>query len=631
MASTFGSLEIAKSGMLTYNAALQTTAHNIANIETEGYSKQTVNVESMVANKTSVTVQGFGVNVKNITRQRNEYYDTKYQSTKSILSKYETESYYLNRLQDYICAKVTSDGSLANSDKALMSDAFDEFFSVLSNLVGNPNNSTIRTQAVTTAQTMTGMINNVATNLQALQEEANTEIKSSVDEINAYADKIVSLTKQINTVEAYGSIANDLRDQRSLLIDELSEFCNVSIKEQAPADGVGTPQYYVYINGGILVDTYNINKLVLEQKDTYSNIGDVTGCYDIKWADGTDFVENNNQLGGKLQSLFETRDGNNSAIVKGTATSLVNNTNGNLVLTIADTNCNDVTKLNIPSHDGEITVNQVTYAYESFEVIVDEAGEFTYQFTLQDTTEAAESKVLQNAILKKSTVNVGTAVSAKGIPYYMAQLNEFVRTFAQEFNTIQNKGLDLYGEMGMDFFNGTVPANGENYVFTERTDGKDASFGSLAEKNEDGTYTGSYYYMTALNFCVTEEVLNDGNKIACKGVPTDGSDVGNDNGDNVQLMTELKDNSSMFVHGAPDSFLQSLTSILAVNAQKAETLTESQTNILYAIDSNRTSISGVDEDEEGADMIVFQNMLMNQYKVLSVMNEVLDKLINGTV
>ena len=67
MASTFGSLEIAKSGMMAYNAALQTTAHNVANIETKGYSKQTVNMVSLVGNKTSVTVQVSQETETNIT------------------------------------------------------------------------------------------------------------------------------------------------------------------------------------------------------------------------------------------------------------------------------------------------------------------------------------------------------------------------------------------------------------------------------------------------------------------------------------------------------------------------------------------------------------------------------------
>ena len=86
----------------------------------------------------------------------------------------------------------------------------------------------------------------------------------------------------------------------------------------------------------------------------------------------------------------------------------------------------------------------------------------------------------------------------------------------------------------------------------------------------------------------------------------------------------------MFVHGAPDSFIQSLTAVLGVDAKKADTMEKSQSNLLYAIDTNRKSVSGVDEDEEGSDMIVFQNMLFNQYKMLNVLNEVLDKLINET-
>lgn len=63
------------------------------------------------------------------------------------------------------------------------------------------------------------------------------------------AEKIVALNKQIDTVEAYGGIANDLRDQRSLLIDELSQYCDVETKEIPPDNGVGENQFYVYING----------------------------------------------------------------------------------------------------------------------------------------------------------------------------------------------------------------------------------------------------------------------------------------------------------------------------------------------------------------------------------------------
>ena len=380
MASTFGTLEIAKSGMMTYNAALQTTAHNVANIETKGYSRQTTNVSSIVGNKTAATVQGFGVNVDSITRERNEYYDTKYQNTETNYNYYKTEAYYLKALQDDICGNVTSD------EKTRLTDAFDNFYNALSSLRGNANNSTIRRQTVTLAETFTSYVNNIGTKLQQLQEEANTQVKTCVDQINAYAEKIVSINRQIDMVEAYGSIANDLRDQRSLLLDELSQYCNIDTAEIPPSNGVGAAQFYVYVNGGTLVDTFHTNPLVVTQKDTYSNINDITGLYDLSWTDGSNSNMHSTAIGGQLQACIETRDGTNDTNVKGTVTKLDQAPEGNLVLTVEDTNCNDVQVLNIPAHDGEVTINNRVYAYEKFEVKVDADGKFTYEFTLRDKT-----------------------------------------------------------------------------------------------------------------------------------------------------------------------------------------------------------------------------------------------------
>lgn len=205
----------------------------------------------------------------------------------------------------------------------------------------------MRRQVVTLAETFTGYVNNVATKLQQLQEEANTQVKTCVEQINAYAERIVSLNKQIDTVEAYGSIANDLRDQRTLLIDELAQYCDVEVKEIPPSNGVGENQFYVYVNGGVLVDTFNANPLVLTQKETYSNISDITGLYDIQWKDGSSFNVHGNALGGQLQAVFEMRDGNNGTNLNGKVSGLQNNANGNLVLTVTETNCDDVRALNI--------------------------------------------------------------------------------------------------------------------------------------------------------------------------------------------------------------------------------------------------------------------------------------------
>ena len=634
MPSTFGSMEISKTGMLTYNAAIQTTAHNIANIETKGYSRQTANYEALVANKSSSTVQGFGVGVVDVTRERNEYYDNKYIRTQSTYNKYETDQYYLNCLQDLICGNVTSD------DKSRIMDAFDDFYSSLSNLVGNPNNLTIRTEAATRAQTMAEYIQNMGKNMQQLQDEANTEIKTTVDQINSIAKKITSLNRQINVIEAYGNNANDLRDQRSLLIDELSQYANVEVLEKKGTidkqNGRKTEelavdtQYYVYLNGNTLVDGYSVNEIIYEQKETYSGICDIKGCYALRWSDGTDFLEHSRSLGGKLQSLFEIRDGNNNTTLEGMITSL-SGKELQLSKSTKDSKANfinDINLLNIPTHDGELIVNGTVYRYETFKADYDAAkDEYTYTFTLKDVSNVATEPMLQTAYSSQMTIGVGENVEGRGIPYYFAQLNEFVRVFSSKFNEIQNSGHDLYDEFGIDFFTAKTPASGKDYVMKEEKHGFDTS-------KMDQVDDASYYYMTAANYKVSNEMILDPKKLAAKAVVKDAeghyTSIGNDNWENIQKLSELKDDSSMFLHGAPDTFIQSLASSMGVEASRAEHLSISQKNLLTAIDQNRQSVSGVDEDEEAEDLMIFQQMLYNQYKVLSVMNQVLDKLINGT-
>lgn len=655
MPSTFGSMEISKTGMLTYNAAIQTTAHNIANIETKGYSRQSTNYEALVANKSSATVQGFGVGVVNITRDRNEYYDNKFIRTQSAYNKYETDTYYLNSLQDMICGNVTSD------DKSRIMDAFDDFYSSLSNLVGNPNNLTIRTEASTRAQTLAEYIQNMGKNMQQLQDEANTEIKTTVDQINAIADKITSLNRQINVIESYGNIANDLRDQRSLLVDELAQYANVETLEK---EGTITrvsglqqdeltvdKQFYVYLNGNTLVDGYKANKIEYTQKETYTCLNDIKGLYELRWADGTDFLEHSKSLGGKLQSLFEMRDGNNSTTLEGeigdrrwkdpTTGEIVNELT--LVRPTGGQNANfinDSSLLNIPTHDGELVINGTIYQYDTFKADWDEAKqEYTYTFRIKNVENLEKETLINTAMgaTPKMVISVGENVSAKGIPYYFAQMNEFVRTFSRRFNEIQNGGHDLNDEMGIDFFTCKTPTSGNDYVMTEAEGDFDTA--DMNTKDADGNYYGTYYYMNAANYKVTDEMIKDPSKLACKAVVQTGVDasgkpiyssIGSDNWENVQKLSELKDDSTMFLHGAPDSFIQSLASSMGVECSRSEHLSASQHNLLLSIDQNRQSVSGVDEDEEAENLMVFQQMLYNQYKVLSVMNQVLDKLINGT-
>lgn len=618
---TFQGLEIAKSGMLTYNASMQTAAHNLANIGTKGYSRQVVKTSAHTRQVSSIKVVGAGVYMQGIERMHNEYYDTKYEKANATYGKYSTHAYYLNEVQGKLYSTEDKTGGITNS--------FDTFCSSLTQLPDNAGEQSWRKKVVSYGDTFTRFVTEAATQLQNLQDEANVQIKSSVDQINAIADKIVSVTKQINTLEAYGNIANDLRDQRTVLLDELSEYCNIKVEEQEPAEGIGMNSFYVYVNGATLIDTYDINKMVITENKNVKNINDISGLYNVEWTDGTPFYPYSSTLGGTLQALFEIRDGNNATTLcgKAQAGTLTNDEDGNLVFSMTKANINDVNLLNIPADDGEITVGNYTYNYKEFKVDVSETGEFTYTFTLKNNMTTKQATVLERAVNEGREVTVGDSVAYKGIPYYMAQINEFVRTYAQAFNNEHKKGYDMDGNHGIDFFNATVPTTGDNYIFTQKNEnGYDNSFTSLARKEENGSYTGSYYYMTALNMCVTDAVLSNQNLLACYSeyLPGESQNI------NVHALADLKDDSKMFLHGSPDLFLQSFTADISVDCQKALTLQESQKNVRDAVEIQRQAVSGADEDEETESLLTYQRLTFHQYKVLSVMNEVLDRLINQT-
>lgn len=618
---TFQGLEIAKSGMLAYNASMQTAAHNLANIGTKGYSRQVVKTSAQTRYLSSIKVVGAGVYMQGIERMHNDYYDTKYERANATYGKYSTHAYYLNEIQTKLYSTEDKTGGITNS--------FDAFCSALTQLPDNAGEQSWRKKVISFGDTFTRFVTEAATQLQNLQDEANVQIKSSVDQINAIADKIVSVTRQINTLEAYGNIANDLRDQRSVLLDELSEYCNVKVAEEEPAEGIGMNQFYVYVNGATLIDTYHVNKLVVTESENSKNINDIAGLYDVGWTDGTPFYPYSSNLGGTLQALFQVRDGNNATTLHGKTQpdSLTNDEDGNLVFTMTGANINDVNLLNIPADDGEITVGDYTYSYRHFKVDVSETGEFSYTFTLKNNISVKQATVLERAVNEGREVTVGDSVAYKGIPYYMAQINEFVRTYTQEFNAQHKKGYDVDGNHGIDFFNATVPATGDNYIFTQKNeDGYDSSFSSLPQKEENGSYTGSYYYMTALNLCVTDAVLKNQNLFACYSeyLPGESQNI------NIHALADLKDDSSMFLHGSPDLFLQSFTADISVDCQKALSLQENQKNVRDAVEIQRQAVSGADEDEETENLLTSQRLVFHQYKVLSVMNEVLDRLINQT-
>ena len=193
MPSQFFGLTIASSGLSAYQAALNTTANNISNEQTKGYSRQAANLSASDALRVNAKYgsMGSGVTVNSIKQIRSEYYDTKYWQNQASLGLYETKLSYLEQIENYFIDDDTEKG---------FSTILNKMFNSLDTLKNNAGDVNVRQQFISDAQSFTTYFNSVATGLGEIQDSVNEEIKSTVENINAIGKKISLLNKQINVI-----------------------------------------------------------------------------------------------------------------------------------------------------------------------------------------------------------------------------------------------------------------------------------------------------------------------------------------------------------------------------------------------------------------------------------------------
>ena len=606
MPSQFFGLTIASSGLSAYQAALNTTANNISNEQTKGYSRQAANLSASDALRVNAKYgsMGSGVTVNSIKQIRSEYYDTKYWQNQASLGLYETKLGYLEQIENYFIDDDTEKG---------FSTILNKMFNSLDTLTHPAGDTNVRQQFISDAQSFMTYFNSVATGLGQIQDSVNEEIKSTVENINAIGKKISLLNKQINVIEVQGGYANELRDQRALLIDELSSIVPTEVSEvpvtnsKHPDMQTGANYYTVKINGQKFVDTYEYSELTCVARKNPINQSDREGMYEIVWADtGNSFKAGSNSSSGSLKALFDIRDGNNSENFSGAITGVTAGT-----ITISNPSITNVNAMTMPA-EGVFTIDGKNYNYTDFTFTTDADGNVKeYTFTLENQLSAD-----QQAKLDGKQASIGESIDAMGVPYYLAQMNEFLRNFAGSFNDIMNSAdaKDLNGNSTdyFSFFTGTHTKTGEEYVLS----------------NAAGVYSAkasnSYYQLTCGNACVSNIAVKDPTTIAT--TTTNAADAY----DLVEKMLKLKSDTELYRGGGADDFLECMYSDISVDSQKSKIFQKNYSNISNAIDKQRMSVSGVDKDEEAIDLVKFQNAYNLSSKMVSVLAEIYDKLINET-
>lgn len=571
---SFFGLNIASQGMFTARTGLDVTGHNIANIKTPGYSRQQINQKASrpISYGTNIGMFGTGSEVVNIKRVRDVYFDHKFWAASSILGEYESKAMHMDQIQKLFNEPSESDAGFIGT--------FNNFFDSLQTLSTNPSDDSYKAKTVGMASSFTEYIRRVATDMTEYQKSLNSEVKQVVNEINDRTILITRLNEQIRTIELSGQQANDLRDERDKLIDELSAMVPVQVNEKE--DPQGYPYMEIKLNGETLVSHKNMRLLKIEERDYKMNPEDADGLYDVYWDNGNKLDINHKNMTGELNALIEMRDGNNSANFSGTIDSATATQ-----IVIKDGNRFDIPKA------GQIRVGTQTYNYKDVQYD-SSTGELTL---IIDGTIPDPTKV-------QGTATIGEPINSKGIPYYLQKLNNYARKFASEINKIHKQGQFEDGTHGGAFF---VAQLGD---------------ASLLDENDPFSYT----QITAKNFSVSEDIVNDASLFATRYAASTGES------DNNLVLDLIKiKNSKEFGNSDPANYMEMLIADVGIDAKKASTFYQNQTTITHTVSNQRLSISSVDINEETMNMVRYQQAYNVAAKMIQTFDEICDVTINGLI
>lgn len=249
MANGMAGLFIGTTGLKTAQTALNTTAHNLSNINTSGYTRQQVTfsdtqyVRVNTSDKVSSPDYGLGVAVSEVRRIRDQFIDQAYRNENSRLGFYESQYKAIEEIEDQFgeMQGVTYESYLIN------------LYNSVNELAKNPTSTVARSSLIQNATAFIEKSENVYKGLKDYQTTLNTQVKNMVDSINKLGDKIYTLNKKISKIESTGiEDANDLRDERDAAIDELSKYIDITYYENDSKEVVISAEGIPFITMGEL-------------------------------------------------------------------------------------------------------------------------------------------------------------------------------------------------------------------------------------------------------------------------------------------------------------------------------------------------------------------------------------------
>jgi len=548
-----GSLYIGSKSLAAQLAAMRVIGHNIANANTEGYTRQELILQTSIPDMSPVGPIGSGVEAAAIRRMRDSFVEARLRTGMETLARWEKKYEVLSDLE-VVFAEPTDDG---------LSAAMTEFWNRWRDLAGNPEEHGLRASVIEQGATLANTFQYVYNDLRQLRENLDESLSLSVMQANTYIRQIAALNEQIVSAELSGDVAPDLRDQRQLLVQELSTIMDVDIDDSEAAN------LCVRSHGERVVDGPHYMQLELQY-----NVD--TQMQDVRWA-GTQApltVE-----GGSLYSILEGRD------------------------TIVPAYMDDLSQL---AQDLILAVNRVHSSGRGsidFSAITSLCGVNNTAVSLANIAEtglavAPTSGSFQIIVTDSSGQAQTTTISVlDGVTDSLDALALRINSLDHISATISEGKLTVSAESG--------------YTFGFANDTSSV----LAALGINTFFSGS----GADDISVAPGVAADARLVAA-GLSLDAGD-----GDNASAIAELE--YSLTVGSGRWSFsdfYRDMVTGLGVSVQETGRFVAGQENVVNQIADRRASISGVSVDEEAANIIKYQRAYEASAQFIAAVNEMIE-------
>lgn len=630
--TTFGAFTTARLGIYAAQKALNVTGNNISNINTTGYTRQKVDQVSLRVGATNHYASAFGgttgsgVLVTGMSQFRDPYLDIRYRNENSSVGAMDTKLGGLEELSNIL--DEVGKGGEGKAGEGILAAQFQDLRDQLNNLTGDQSTEDEFLNLVrSSADSLVKLLNNYSKRLGEVKENQEKGFKKDISSVNDILKNIQTLNENILKSEVYGDSALELRDQRNLLIDQLSQYMKVDVTYTPVSVGAGDTV------DKLVIKTSGDNPVTLVD-------GNYVGQLTISDADNPRLVENPD---------YDSSDPSSPRYLKPDGTTT--------------TDSKEAQKI-----DYALTLSELKNRAK--ETLKDSAGVESKEHEFGDTElygSLQASRELLTEAGEYTTVAMGKvdpgATTKRGIPYYQNALDSLARKFASVMNEANTGYLqDSSGNIlksgttdilatknanGSYTFNGTTYATLQKMIDVEGTNftaSAKALGGVLFSNSSDGDTATD---ITAANISISNKWSTDSSVLQNSFQALEGKNyVGSSDNENIvhilaqfdrdheytpgEIVNGAVDGSKKFFSGSFEEMFTNIEETLATDTKSTTTLLNNYSVSATELDSDRDSVSSVDLNDEAMNMMQYQKSYSAACRLMTTLDEVLDKLINGT-